>query len=123
MTTHLHPRLAPAATVVEQRAECYFSLCDYTTAIADWTSLRGSPAANAAAKAGWLRRVCASKEILNRPPHEVLGLSSTASEAEVRKAYRTACLSFHPDKHASSSNDARTRAKHRFERILRGVAI
>jgi DnaJ-domain-containing protein 1 len=38
-------------------------------------------------------------------------------EAEVRKAYRQLCLNWHPDKHASSTEDQRERARHRFCRI------
>ena len=54
---------------------------------------------------------------LRKPAHEVLGVGARAGDAEIRKAYRTLCLAWHPDKHSSASDDMRTRAKHRFDRI------
>ena len=35
----------------------------------------------------------------------------------MRKAYRQLCLTWHPDKHASSKDDQRERARHKFTRI------
>jgi len=48
---------------------------------------------------------------------QVLGLGPTASEAEVRRAYKSLCLAHHPDKHVAGSAEAQTRAKFRFARI------
>lgn len=47
----------------------------------------------------------------------MLGLQPTATDAEVRKAYKQLCLAHHPDKHAASTPEAQTRAKFRFARI------
>ena len=52
----------------------------------------------------------------------MLGLQPTATDAEVRKAYKQLCLAHHPDKHAASTPEAQTRAKFRFERIQAAYA-
>ena len=48
---------------------------------------------------------------------QVLGVEARATDAELKKAYRQLCLTWHPDKHASSTEDQRERARHRFARI------
>ena len=40
--------------------------------------------------------------------YEALDLGPDAHEAEIKKAYRQLCLSWHPDKHASAGDDNRT---------------
>lgn len=41
--------------------------------------------------------------ILNKNPYQILGLSSNATQEEIKKAYRTQCLKYHPDKHVNKS--------------------
>ena len=53
---------------------------------------------------------------------QVLGLGPAATEAEVRKAYKSLCLAHHPDKHAAGTAEAQTRAKFRFARIQAAYA-
>jgi len=100
---------------LEQRAECFALLNDYTAAEADWKALHA--AAEPTAKAGWSKRLAEARAWLERKPYQVLGVSAVASEAEVRKAYKQACLREHPDKHASSSVEAQRISKHRFAAI------
>lgn len=59
---------------------------------------------------------------LSATSRQVLGLGPAATEAEVRKAYKSLCLAHHPDKHAAGTAEAQTRAKFRFARIQAAYA-
>ena len=104
---------------LDHRAECHAALYDYEAAIADLADLlkEFKSSAEAATVQSWNSRTASARAELRRAPRDVLGVPATANEAEVRKAYRSLCLTWHPDKHAASSDDTKTRAKHRFERI------
>lgn len=108
---------------LDHRAECHNSLQDYdavVTGLAELTKAHGATA-DAPARQSWARRTADAKAQLKLTPREVLGLPPTAGEAEIRKAYRQACLQHHPDKHASSSLDLQTRSRHKFGRIQAAI--
>jgi len=101
------------------RSECYRSLGDLEACLADLTELttKFKAAAEPSTLQAWLSKLAAVRSELRQGPHETLGVTHDASEAEVKKAYRALCLNWHPDKHAASSDDTRARAKHKFERV------
>lgn len=49
--------------------------------------------------------------------YKVLGIPSTATDDEVRKAYRKMALQYHPDRVATLGNDVKETAKRKFQEI------
>ena len=68
------------------------------------------------------KRLVEARATKNQIPRQVLGLGPNATEAEIRKAYKSLCLAHHPDKHAAGTAEAQTRAKFRFARIQAAYA-
>ena len=49
--------------------------------------------------------------------YKVLGIPSTATDDEVRRAYRKMALQYHPDRVATLGNDVKEAAKRKFQEI------
>ena len=52
-----------------------------------------------------------------------LGLTSDATGDDIKKAYRRLALKYHPDKHASASEDAKAEAAHKFQQVGFAYAV
>ena len=55
--------------------------------------------------------------------YAVLGLESTATEEEIKRAYRKSALIYHPDKHVSSTDDAKQAASQKFQQVGFAYAV
>ena len=55
--------------------------------------------------------------------YAVLGLESTATQEEIKKAYRKSALIYHPDKHVSSTEDAKQAASRKFQQVGFAYAV
>ena len=104
---------------LDARAVCHNALGDFESALADLAELQTKfkTSAETATVRSWAQRVAEIKAEQRKAAHDVLGVERDADEAEVKKVYRKLCLNWHPDKHASSTEDQRERARHRFARI------
>lgn len=49
--------------------------------------------------------------------YSVLGISTNATDAEVKKAYRKLAMEYHPDRYANSSEEVRIRANEKFRKV------
>jgi DnaJ family protein C protein 9 len=55
--------------------------------------------------------------------YAVLGLESTATDEEIKKVYRKLALIHHPDKHVSSTEDAKQAASRKFQQVGFAYAV
>lgn len=58
-----------------------------------------------------------------RELYEVLGVSKTCTEAELKKAYRKLALQYHPDKHRGSDEKTLKEAEERFREVAEAYEI
>lgn len=58
-----------------------------------------------------------------RDYYDVLGINKSASESEIKKAYRKAAMKYHPDKFASASDSEKKEAEDKFKEINEAYEI
>jgi curved DNA-binding protein CbpA len=90
---------------------------------------------NAGLKAGdaeyshWLKsvktKICRLINFVTKNFYEILGVETTASESEIKKAYRKLALQWHPDSFDRGNSPAKTRkeAEEKFKEIVRAYKV
>ncbi|KNC99703.1 uncharacterized protein SPPG_05083 [Spizellomyces punctatus DAOM BR117] len=100
-----------------RRADCYMKLENYEDAVRDYTNAEqlkptDGDIARALNTARNLLRQSKRKDY-----YKILGVARSASEVEVKKAYRKLALQCHPDKSAGLSDEEKAIAESRFKEI------
>ena len=106
-------------SALEQRAKCNLALYNYKQAADDCDTLsaEGATAENAAQQAAQWATIKREAQLkLGQTHFDLLGIQPSATAAEVKKAYRTQCIAWHPDKHVTT-DDAKHRAHIMFQKV------
>jgi curved DNA-binding protein CbpA/ankyrin repeat protein len=95
-----------------QRGECYMCVFEYDRAARDFASLLEQDPTDRQ----WSDRLREAKKCRDLSHYGILGVRRDADASAIKKAYRTLCLRWHPDKHGATGEDA-ARATIAFRRI------
>lgn len=55
--------------------------------------------------------------------YKILGVAQSASEADIKKAYKRMALKFHPDRHAGKTDDEKAAAEAAFKDVGEAYAV
>ena len=58
-----------------------------------------------------------------RDPYEVLGVAKTASDAEIKSAYKKAAIKYHPDRQTGKSEAEKKEAEEKFKEAAEAYDI
>ena len=97
---------------IAQRAECNMSLFDFDRAVRDLAAVIEADPSDRQ----WQRRLIEARANRDLSHYGILGLVRESDGTAVKKAYRSLCLRWHPDKHKTGPEDM-ARANTAFRRI------
>ncbi|KAI8799848.1 hypothetical protein BJ742DRAFT_110888 [Cladochytrium replicatum] len=100
-----------------RRADCYSKLSKYDDAVRDY-SLLDNMSPNDPEIQRALRNSKGEEKMAKRKDYyKILGIDRSASDIEIKKAYRKAALQYHPDKNASLTPEEKEAAELKFKEI------
>ena len=91
------------------------SLDDFDRSIAAYRKARELDGNSQAAADGQRKAEVALKQSKEKNYYKILGVARNANDKEVKKAYRKAALEFHPDRHATESEEVQERMETKFQ--------
>ena len=116
----------PHERLLLRRAGCFLALSQPLLAVADFRSAAALNPQSAAAAAGlqsaWPALQASRASAAAPSLYEILGVDSTASADDLRRAYHRAALRLHPDKTAALDAGARVEAEVRFKEVRAAYA-
>ncbi|KAI8377693.1 uncharacterized protein BYT42DRAFT_571242 [Radiomyces spectabilis] len=104
--------------VYSRRAACYMETEQYEEAVRDYTKLTQVDAGNREYHNLLRKAELELKKAQRKDYYKILGLSKSATESEIKKAYRKLALQYHPDKNAGDE-----KAEARFKEVGEAYTI
>ncbi|KAI9318246.1 hypothetical protein BX666DRAFT_1936491 [Dichotomocladium elegans] len=104
--------------VYSRRAACYMELEEYEDAIRDYRHLTEVDASNREYRSLLQKAELEFKKSQRKDYYKILGLTKTATDSEIKKAYRKLALQYHPDK-----NDGDAKAEAKFKEVGEAYTI
>ena len=105
----IKPDYANAAML---QAECFMELLDFENAASAYRRVCALEPENPA----WSDCAARASSMASATAYEILGVKERAETGEIKRAYHTQCLQWHPDKHQGSAEDKR-KANTMFQRV------
>ncbi|CAK1549792.1 unnamed protein product [Leptosia nina] len=99
-----------------RRAKCYTELGEFEEAVKDYEKLYKIDKSKENKQLLHEAKI-ALKKSKRKDYYKILGIEKTASEADIKKAYRKRALVHHPDRHASASDTERREQEKRFKEV------
>ncbi|XP_026737789.1 dnaJ homolog subfamily C member 7 [Trichoplusia ni] len=99
-----------------RRAKCYTELGDYEEAVKDYEKLYKIDKSKENKQLLHEAKI-ALKKSKRKDYYKILGIEKTASEDEIKKAYRKRALVHHPDRHAGAPDTERREQERRFKEV------
>ncbi|CDH53530.1 dnaj homolog subfamily c member 7 isoform 1 [Lichtheimia corymbifera JMRC:FSU:9682] len=104
--------------VYSRRAACYMELEEYEEAVRDYRRLTEVDASNREYRSLLQKAELELKKSQRKDYYKILGLTKSATDSEIKKAYRKLALQYHPDK-----NDGDAKAEAKFKEVGEAYAI
>ncbi|CAB3249857.1 unnamed protein product [Arctia plantaginis] len=99
-----------------RRAKCYSELCEFEEAVKDYEKLYKIDKSKENKQLLHQAKL-ALKKSKRKDYYKILGIDKSASEDEIKKAYRKRALVHHPDRHAGAPDIERREQERRFKEV------
>lgn len=105
-----------------RRAEVNMDREDYSSAIQDYGKIQElDPSANLNAKIQEARKK--QKQAKKKDYYKILGIEKTASDDDIKKAYKKAAMKYHPDRNRNKSEAEQEDSSRKFKDIAEAYGV
>lgn len=109
-------RRARTNLILGEEADCQNAINDYQT-VMDLAEKRGDEDKMKEMRGNMREAQVQLKRSKQKDFYKILGVERDATESEIKKSYRKSALKWHPDRHANSSEEEKTKAETSFREI------
>jgi DnaJ family protein C protein 7 len=118
------PQAAMFLKIVLRRADCFNKLEKFDESVRDYTLADGLQSGqNNDVRQALSDAKKAQKMAKRKNYYKILGIDKNADEKDITRGYRKMCLKYHPDRHASVSDEEKEVAIEQFKEVGEAYAV